>query len=516
MTEQVKTIKVLVFIVAYNAETTIEKVLRRIPEEIYNAYDTHVLIIDDSSSDETFSVGLSFSGTFPGKNITVLRNPENQGYGGNQKIGYNYAIKYGYDIVILLHGDAQYAPECMLSLIEPIAKDEAEAVFGSRMLKSGSALKGGMPLYKYIGNKILSGLQNKIMGKMLSEWHSGYRAYAVSVFKQIPFERNDNGFPFDTDIILQLIQAGARIREVPIPTYYGDEICRVNGMRYAFQVFVNTMRCRLHNMNLFYERKYDCAPQEAAYPLKLGYLSSHTMVIDLVKENSWVLDIGCGQGLVAKKLVKKGCHIVGIDSFKPADTSFFEKFIKAALPMDECPWNKEYRFDYVLLLDVIEHMADPEKFMDKLRDFLQGHPCTLIITSANVSFYLTRLQLLLGRFNYVKRGILDMTHLRLFNFGTLKRLLVQCGYKVLKIKGIPAPYPEVIKFRRLAFFMVYLNQLFIFLCKNLFGYQALIIAQPYPNLDFLLSRSMGHSSKEKNDTPERKENGQGSGLNFKN
>jgi glycosyltransferase involved in cell wall biosynthesis len=497
MTQENKKLKLLVFVVAYNAETTIEKVLKRIPKDIYDIYETNVLIIDDSSCDKTFEVGVSVSRILPNKNITVIRNPENQGYGGNQKIGYNYAIKYGYDIVILLHGDAQYAPEYMPALVEPIAQNKADAVFGSRMLKKGEALKGGMPIYKYVGNKILTGFQNRLMGVCLSEWHSGYRAYSISALKNIPFERNENGFPFDTDIILQLIQRMARIAEVPIPTYYGGEICHVSGLRYAFQVSLNTLRCKLHNMNLFYERKYDCYQVKDAYPLKLGYPSSHSMVIDLIKEKSRVLDIGCGQGLLVRELAKKGCSVVGVDSIEPADTGFFQEFIRHKLPSDECPWNKNYRFDYVLLLDVIEHMVEPEKFMDQLREWLQGQPCRVIITSGNVSFWVTRLQLLFGRFNYVKRGILDMTHLRLFTLGTLKRLVVQSGYKVLGIKGIPAPFPEVVCWRHFGIFLAKLNQWIIPLGKSFFSYQVLLITKPYPNLDFLLLESLRHSEERK-------------------
>lgn len=489
--------KVLIFIVAYNAGTTIQEVLSRIPGDVYQTYETHILIIDDSSDDKTFEISLSLANACLEKHITVMRNPENQGYGGNQKIGYNYARSYGYDIVVLLHGDAQYAPECMMSLIGPIADDKADVVFGSRMLRPKDALKGRMPLYKFVGNKILTTIQNTLMGVHFSEWHTGYRAYRVSALNKIPFEYNDNGFSFDTDIILQMIQCRARICEVPIPTHYGNEICRVNGLRYAFEIFLNTLRCKFHNMNLFYERRYDCCVQKQAYPLKLGYSSSHSKVIDLVKENSCVLDIGCGEGLIARELVKKGCQVVGIDSRLPADRSPFEEFIQWQFVEDTCPWVEKYHFDYVLLMDVIEHMVNPERFLELLRNWLQGSPCVVIISSSNIAFILTRLQLLFGRFNYVKRGILDMTHVRLFTCDTLKRLIVQSGYKVLSIKGIPAPFPEVIKFRPLVLFLLRLNEWFIIIFRNLFSYQTLILAKPYANLDSLLSRALECSAKKK-------------------
>src|ERR1035438_6675302 len=145
---------VLILIVAYQAETTIESVLRRIPADLIEHYGLECLVLDDASTDRTTERARNVDGlAFP---VTVLRHPVNQGYGGNQKIGYHYAIEGGFDAVAMLHGDGQYSPECLGTLIEPIASGEADAVFGSRMLTEGGARKGGMPLYKLVGNRILS------------------------------------------------------------------------------------------------------------------------------------------------------------------------------------------------------------------------------------------------------------------------------------------------------------------------------------------------------------------------
>src|SRR6516164_9678860 len=168
--------KVLVFIVAYNAEKTIDDVIRRIPPALAAAYDIEILIIDDASHDSTFerSHYLSKAPELPFP-VNALFNPVNQGYGGNQKLGYHYAIENGFDFVALLHGDGQYAPERLSGLLEPLRHGEADAVFGSRMLTPTKALKGGMPLYKFIGNRILTWFENKLLRSSLSEFHSGYR-----------------------------------------------------------------------------------------------------------------------------------------------------------------------------------------------------------------------------------------------------------------------------------------------------------------------------------------------------
>ena len=209
--------RVLVFIVAYNAERTIQEVLGRIPLDMA-AFDTEILIIDDSSQDRTFEMAREYRSQglqFP---ITVLFNPVNQGYGGNQKLGFHYAIREHFDIVALVHGDGQYAPEELPRLLSPLIDDEADAVFGSRMMKPMGALQGGMPMYKYVGNRILTTIQNRVLRSHLSEFHSGYRLYSVGALVRIPFDRNSNDFHFDTEIIIQLLRARLRIKELPIPT----------------------------------------------------------------------------------------------------------------------------------------------------------------------------------------------------------------------------------------------------------------------------------------------------------
>jgi glycosyltransferase involved in cell wall biosynthesis len=163
--------RLLIFIVAYRAEETIRQVVARIPVSLSQEYHVEILIIDDSSTDRTFEIGEEVkaerASPFP---LHVLVNPDNQGYGGNQKIGYHYAIENGYDFVALLHGDGQYAPECLLELVRPLREGRADAVFGSRMIKVGDARRGGMPFYKFVGNKILSWFENRMLRTTFSEF----------------------------------------------------------------------------------------------------------------------------------------------------------------------------------------------------------------------------------------------------------------------------------------------------------------------------------------------------------
>jgi glycosyltransferase involved in cell wall biosynthesis len=482
--------RILIFVVAYEAESTLDKVLERVPNSVFD-YDTEVLVIDDSSKDRTFEVGLR-SSKGRADRIRVLYNRENQGYGGNQKLGYLYAIRHRFDAVVLLHGDGQYAPECIPALLAPLIDGSADAVFGSRMLVAGAARRGGMPLYKFIGNKILTFVQNRLLGSRLSEFHSGFRAYSVATLARIPFQYNANVFHFDTEITIQLMLAGGRIVEVPIPTYYGDEICRVNGLKYAMDVVRTTCASRLHQLNIFYDRKFDVVGQtNTHYDLKLGYRSSHTMALEAVPPGAHVLDIGCGPGFFDEQLATRGCHITGVDQFPPAKPHAFEKFLlwDESQPFPDVDLR---RYDRVLLLDIIEHLKQPEVLLDRLRSAtrtIERRPA-FIVTSGNVVFAIVRLQALLGNFNYGKRGILDLTHTRLYTFASLKKLFEQCSFKVEHLAGIPAPFPKALGFNRFSRTLLRLNELLIRFSRGLFAYQIFLIARPLPSVDALLDESI--------------------------
>lgn len=222
-----------ILVVAYNAETTLRSVIQRIPTDIMTKIE-EIFVFDDASTDTTADVGKQLAAEeFHDGKLSIYRNDVNQMYGGNQRRGYQYAMQRGLDIVVLLHGDGQYAPEVMQRLLTPLETGQADMVMGSRMLEPGAALRGNMPMYKYYGNKVLTWTENALIGSRFSEFHSGYRAYSVDALRNIPLDQMTTNWHFDTQIILEFLKRGYRIEEVPIPTYYGDEICRVNGIPYA-------------------------------------------------------------------------------------------------------------------------------------------------------------------------------------------------------------------------------------------------------------------------------------------
>jgi 2-polyprenyl-3-methyl-5-hydroxy-6-metoxy-1,4-benzoquinol methylase len=403
----------------------------------------------------------------------------------------------GFDFVALVHGDGQYAPEKLPELLGPLARGEAGAVFGSRMMDKGGALRGGMPVYKYLGNKALTAFQNRMLGSKLSEFHSGYRIYSVAALRKIPFERNSNHFHFDTEIIIQLITAGVKIVELPIPTYYGEEICYVNGIRYAWDVFRTMLRAKFHQRNLLYDRKFDIGPVEETYDIKLGFTSSHTMAIDAVRPGGNVIDIGCGRGYVAREMARKAGHVTGVDQYVP-DHSDDPKvsYYQWDLDRDEFPVDLS-EFDQVFLLDIIEHLKEPDLFMERLRHAAVHQRPEIVLTTANIGFFVTRIMLLFGHFNYGRKGVLDRTHTRLFTAASLRELFEQAGYEVLEVKGIPAPYPKAVGNNVLGHLLLAINRGLIHISRGLFSYQLFIRASAKPSVEHLLAETIDFSRKQR-------------------
>ncbi len=237
--------KILIFIPAYNVEKKITKVLKNIPKIVFNKYNTKILVIEDNSSDKTLSVIKKVIKKKGDKiKIYLIVNKKNKGYGGVQKIAFNYAIKKNFKYVIMLHGDNQYPANKILLLIKPLLTNKYDAVFGSRMINSINALKGGMPLYKYLGNIALTFFQNLVLSSNLSEFHSGYRSYKVSSLKKIKFKINTNDFHFDTEIIIQFLKNNLKIKEIAMSTHYGSEISHLRSIPYGLNIVRSTLVSR--------------------------------------------------------------------------------------------------------------------------------------------------------------------------------------------------------------------------------------------------------------------------------
>ncbi len=469
-----------IFIVAYNALTTLSTVLKRITPEVWKNVE-QVVVFDDASQDATYELAVGIQAMTNVPKLRVIKHARNLGYGGNQKAGYRYFVEQGFDVVVLLHGDGQYAPELLSHMYAPLVAGEADAVFGSRMMKDfGGPLKGGMPLYKYVGNRILTAFENRALGLNLTEFHSGYRAYNVHALAQLNLDKLTDDFHFDTEIIIKLHHQNFRIKEVPIPTFYGDEICRVNGLKYAKAIVRAVHRYTETSRAVRSHPEYE--EYFVPYAIKRSRYSAHDYAARLVGTGQKVLEIGCGDGSFGKELVLAKNTVTGADSRSSVpqgagyanviDTDFEQGLgTLSRLAGDE--------FDRILVLDRLEHLREPGYLLEDCRRLLHGRG-KLIVSVPNTVNITVRLMVFFGSFRYTDRGILDWSHLRFFTRKTIGALLQKYGYRITSVHYTVVPIERVIPMRpshpilRVA---NRLQRLVTAVLPGLFAYEILLVAE---------------------------------------
>jgi glycosyltransferase involved in cell wall biosynthesis len=240
--------KVIIVMPAYNAEKTLEKTVQDIPQ----GFASEIIVVDDCSQDNTVEIAKDLG-------LTVIVHHENRGYGGNQKTCYDEALRRHADIIIMIHPDYQYDSSLAPLFAEIIEKGICDIILGSRVRTRRECLESGMPLYKYVSNRFLTILENMVTGQNLSEWHTGYRAYARKVLETIPYRRNSNHFVFDSQFLIQAAYFGFKIGDLPVPCRYMSEASSIN-LRHSMVYGVGTLKTltqfilqRLHlvKFNLF-------------------------------------------------------------------------------------------------------------------------------------------------------------------------------------------------------------------------------------------------------------------------
>lgn len=487
--ETLRRTKVALFIVAFEAERFIGSVLDRIPHELRDLF-SEVLVIDDSSSDLTFETARLAAERLGFNNITVLQTPFNRGYGGNQKLGYLHAIKQGFDYVVLLHGDGQYAPEYLPQIVNALGAEAPDVLIASRMINRRDALKGGMPLYKWIGNQVLTAVENRMLGSHLSEFHSGYRAYKVDALRAIRFQLNSDDFHFDTEVLIQLLSTGRVVKEIPVPTFYGDEISRVNGLRYAANCLKAVAKARLGGAGLYYEPKFDFgAFEESGYRVKEAGNTLHHEILSRPWPSDWqIADLGASRGVLSAQLAQKVAHVTAADVERPPDAGAAEA-IALDLDSDFDRTLGRQRYDCVLVLDVLEHLKRPEEGVRKIAEIMKPRG-TLYASTGNVAFHVMRLSLLLGQFNYGKRGILDLTHTRLFTIYSFKQLLVNGGFVVKEVHGFGPPIRDMVGANPALRAADTTSGVLARLWPRLFAFNFLIVAEKADELEDIYARTL--------------------------
>ncbi|WP_232242557.1 bifunctional glycosyltransferase/class I SAM-dependent methyltransferase [Streptacidiphilus jeojiense] len=295
-----------------------------------------------------------------------------------------------------------------------------------------------MPAYKYLGNRILTRIENGLLNTSLTEFHSGYRAYRVSALAELLIENNTDAFDFDTQIIVQLIDAGKRIVEIPIPTYYGDEICYVNGVRYAKDVVKDVLQYRLAQKGF---GTCPWIPKPEEYAFKEGDGSSHAAILEMLQgvPPSRILDLGCSGGLFAERVRALGHEVTGVDYIEVEGVrERTDRFLLADLN-NGLPDDVGDGYDLVVAGDVIEHLHRPERVLEEIRTVLRPGG-ELLLSVPNIGHWYSRGRVALGGFDYDRRGILDETHLRFYSRASLRRAMRTAGYDLLGLSFTGSPF----------------------------------------------------------------------------
>ncbi len=243
--------KIAVVLPAYNAELTLERTVKEIPRDIVD----EVILVDDASSDKTVALARNLE-------LKTIQHSKNRGYGGNQKTCYEAALKSGADIVVMVHPDYQYTPKLITPMASMIAFEVYDCILGSRIL-GGTALSGGMPVYKYIFNRLLSAVQNLLLGQKISEYHTGYRAFSRKLLESLPLENNSDDFVFDSQMLVQIIFGKFRIGEISCPTKYFAEASSINFLRsvkYGLGCLICALQFRLKKLGFAHTKFLDFSP----------------------------------------------------------------------------------------------------------------------------------------------------------------------------------------------------------------------------------------------------------------
>ncbi len=462
---------ILIFATTDSETSVISAFIQNLPTTFEQNVNFHYLILKDLPEHLPASTLMPKSVTQNRNDITILSSPIRMGQGGNQKIGYRYAIEKGFDLVIYLPRIETYSENTLKDIIRIWEDRKPDVIRPSRSTR-----------------RTLDSIEYKISGIEASSSHQKPCAFSVQFLSRIPFELNSDEEHFDVEIVLQACALGSAIAEF---TYAQDAKAGMEPSLKAAYFWNSVKAClkyRFQRIGFFCTMQYrGLLSHDTRYSDKSSYWgSSHQRVISRLRLPARVLDLGCGPGFVSKKLKEEGCYVVGMDSM-PVENYPGDKFYQVDLEKERPPTALS-SFDYVLLLDVLEHLSDPERFLIQCRYSAGSEkPPTFMISTGNVAFIGVRVSLGIGFFTYGERGILDVTHKRLFTLHSFRRMLRDTGYEIRRVEGVGVPFQLVFS----GFIGRCLSQCSSFLAKlrpSLFAFQIIIEASPKPHSLMLLSQ----------------------------
>jgi SAM-dependent methyltransferase len=451
-------------------ETSTPAALSRLPRALVGHPAIELLVVTDGGSADDASVA---------RPSTMLGVPRAMPPGQRRKLVFDYAVRTEKTILLTLPPAGLDDPRHMFDLLAPILRNQADLVIGHDPMNLWRRRIRGL------AGRVASWGYNKLLGAVHHDVRSTCRAMRVDAVRCMPFGDNADGARFDVELLIQFFVRGLRVAEVRAPH---DLSPRERAERPRMRdVIASAAHCMMHQRGFLFHPRFDT--DQSPYRYRADRYSTHRRVVDRIPAGSRVLDLGCGAGYVAAALRGKGCYVAGVDardsSEARSNTNEFHVLdlnqLGRAAPRLELD-----RFDVVIALDVIEHLDGAERFLAAIRAHVR-EDCRVILSTANVAYWSMRLSLMLGRFNYGKRGILDVTHTRLFTPRTFDHVCRAAGYDTNGRIGVPPPVTDVIR-GSIGDALTGMHAVLSGWMPALFGFQFIAEMTPRPTIRGLWSR----------------------------
>ncbi|MCH2173103.1 bifunctional glycosyltransferase/class I SAM-dependent methyltransferase [Myxococcota bacterium] len=417
--------------------------LARIPPAVVACLQEVVVVQEAATSlSAEASEAIHARGRALGLKLSILRQPRDHSFGGARKAAFEFATGRDFDHVITMRGDGLHPPEALPGLLNAALSGPPSLCVAARVHRLLHR-PPGLPLARMVLHRVATGLQNRLLGLGLEDYHSGYRIYPVHALRRIPFQLDANERVFDTQMVIQCRALGLPIKEVDVPPSWQEYASGARGLREVLLACAEAIDYRLHQLHVTRRGRY-FVDRGVHYTLKQSPTGSHMQIVDAIEPGTRVLDLGCSQGLLARPLLEKGVRVVGVDS-APPETAVLADELEAYHARDleeplDLPLARE--FDYVVISDVIEHLGNRVPLLREARKYLKAGG-RLVISTPNVALWFYRLSLLVGRFEYGARGVLDETHVHLFTRATFRREVEKAGFHVLRERRTALPFEVV-------------------------------------------------------------------------
>jgi 2-polyprenyl-3-methyl-5-hydroxy-6-metoxy-1,4-benzoquinol methylase len=365
--------------------------------------------------------------------ILLHRSPRDTGFGGVRKAAFEYALRRGFDFAIVMR-DGLHPPQLLPGLVHPVLVDPRRVVVASRVVRRGEP-------FRAVAHVLATGFLNRILGLRQHDYHSDFRLYPLAALRQIPFQLNADDRAFDMQLVIQCRALGVPIEEASAPPAWREYPTARFGLTHVMRACGTALDYRLHQLHATRRGRY-FVDHGVQYALKFSRTGSHMQIVDAIRPGSRVLDLGCSQGLLARPLREKNVRVTGVDARSPEGLAdeldeYFQRNLEEPV---ELPTGRV--FDHVLVADVIEHVRNPTQLLRSVRRFLKPEG-SLIISTPNIAVWFYRLSLLVGRFEYGPRGVLDETHVHLYTRATFRRQVEKAGFQVLRERVTSLPFEVV-------------------------------------------------------------------------